>query len=99
MWLFSTMEKMPSPDQEVHELLPAGRIFRVGSYLCIYLGGICFLIKMLKQDTSLFFSGTELFYGFAFLTQQFYQTVILEITGVMTSLLSEGLITVEPCLS
>lgn len=93
------MEKILSPDQEVHELLPAGRIFGVGSYLCIYLGGICFLIKMLKRDTSLFFSGTGFFYGFACLTQQLHQNVIPEISGVMTSLLLEGLITAEPCLS
>lgn len=54
---------------------------------------------MLKQDTSLFFSGTGVFCGFACLTQQLHQNVIPEIVGVMTILLLGGLIAVEPCLS
>jgi len=42
------MEKTLSSDQEVHELLSAGRIFGVGSYLYIYLGGILFSDKNAK---------------------------------------------------
>lgn len=90
---------MLSPDREVHELLLDGKDIW-DRLLFIHLAErYSFSQKIARVNCFTVFQWYNFVYGFACLTRQLHQNVIPGIAGTMTSLLLEGLVTVEPCLS